>query len=690
MKTKHIRLLLLLLMAATVLPLMAGSAGAADTTDAQSDSIMRQLPRLRGAQRLQALKQLSYLSQFSGNDAYNRQCIANYLAEAINQQDTQAEGNARISLMAYYYNKFVTDSLISEAPEQLEFFKQNKQWSNYYYTWKMTIDLYAYEQRYTTALSEAERMHKEAQSRQDDYGMAYSNFCLGVVYANMGNYEESVTAYEQCLKHRQLDQRLKHSVYFYTCEALSYLKDYDRLAGYADNYWRVLQHDYSDMSTDELSASPQATPCLTFRAQAMIASGKLDEAWRLLQIARPTAMKRKTQSYHLLYTTVDYYIKRNDLKQAIKTSDELMALIAQMDKIEIARNMAEEQRAELLMMAGQHKEAAELWQDVYQRTSNNNTAEMQRQLSEMNTLFEVNRLKLQGERTKQQARFVSGSIAAILVVVSLLIFLSVNNRWSRRLEVKNRQLERERNVVVAQNHQLQLERDKAEAASKVKTAFMQSMTHEIRTPLNAISGFAQVLATPGMEMAPEESQDFSLQIQQNTHLLTNILNDMLEISDMESQQELPEGEDYPPSVICAQAADTIRQRLKPAVQLQVDCNVADELMVKTHPRLVLMALDKLLDNAAKFTRQGTIALGLDYDQEAKSLHFTVKDTGPGIPDDKSETIFERFSKLDSFTQGAGLGLNVARMIAERLGGSLTLDTAYKGGAKFDLRIRVGA
>ncbi len=683
MKTKIICVLLLL--TAMTLPATADTTG---TAESQSEQILRQLPQLRGAQRLQALKQLSYLSQFSGNDAYNRQCIANYLDEAIRQQDEQAEGNARITLMAYYYNKVITDSLISESPAQLEFFREHKQWGNYYYAWKMTIEFYAYEQHYTTALSEAERMHKDAQSRQDDYGMAYSNFCLGVVYANMGNYEESVKAYEQCLKHRQLDQRLKHSVYYYACEALSYLKDYDRLMTYTDNYWATLQEDYSQMADDELAASPHATPCLIFRAKVLTAKGELDEAYRMLEKARPTAMKRKIHSYHLLYTTADYYAARHDLKQALQVSDELIELTTKVEHMETARNMAEEQRADLLMKAKRYEEAALLWQSVYRRTTNSNTTEIQRQLSEMNTLFEVNRLKLQGERTKQQARFVSGSMAAILVVVGLLIFLSMNNRWSRRLEVKNRQLERERNVVVAQNHQLATERDRAEAASKAKTAFMQSMTHEIRTPLNAISGFSQVLATPGMELAPEDAQDFSLRIQQNTQLLTNILNDMLEISDLDSQKELPQAEEYPAAVLCAQATDTVQPRLQPTVTLRQESHVADELMVKTQPRLVLMALDKLLDNAAKFTKEGEITLKLDYDDASKTLHFTVTDTGPGIPEDKSEYVFERFAKIDSFTQGAGLGLSVARMIAERLGGTLTLDTQYHGGAKFDLTIQV--
>ena len=102
--------------------------------------------------------------------------------------------------------------------------------------------------------------------------------------------------------------------------------------------------------------------------------------------------------------------------------------------------------------------------------------------------------------------------------------------------------------------------------------------------------------------------------------------------------------------------------------------------------MINLILTKLLDNAAKSTTQGSITISLS--KEDDKLHFAVADTGSGIPCDKRDYIFERFSKLDSFAQGAGLGLPIARMVAERLGGTLTLDAGYTGGAKFDLIIPI--
>ena len=235
----------------------------------------------------------------------------------------------------------------------------------------------------------------------------------------------------------------------------------------------------------------------------------------------------------------------------------------------------------------------------------------------------------------------------ILGIIGFLLFLSANNRWRHTLEIKNRQLERERNVVVAQNKQLSIERDRAEAASKAKTAFLQSMTHEIRTPLNAISGFTQILTMPGMELPEQDRQDYSTRIQENTRLLTNILDDLILISHMEGDPELPPAEECMPLMTMAGAVDAIVPVVEKGVKVDSQCNIPAEEKVMCHPRLVGIILAKLLDNAAKFTKQGSITLSLDH--EADKMHFAVTDTGCGIPADKSELIFERFTKLDSFS-----------------------------------------
>ena len=298
----------------------------------------------------------------------------------------------------------------------------------------------------------------------------------------------------------------------------------------------------------------------------------------------------------------------------------------------------------------------------------------------------LNELRAQNELLQQRSRFTTGGLAMILVVTAMLLFLVINNRWNHRLEIKNRQLERERNVVIAKNKQLAIEYDRAENALKARKAFMQSITHEVRTPLNAISGFTQVLATPDLEMTAAERLDFSLRIQENTRLLTNIVDDLIQISDMESGYELPAPEQFPVAALAAMALESISSRVAPTVTLINNSTVAEDLVVTTYPQMIQTILRKLLDNSAKFTRQGNITLSVSFKDE--KLFFSVADTGPGIPPEKKDVVFERFSKLDDFVQGTGLGLSLARMAAERIGGTLTLDTDHNPGTKFDLVVPV--
>ena len=122
------------------------------------------------------------------------------------------------------------------------------------------------------------------------------------------------------------------------------------------------------------------------------------------------------------------------------------------------------------------------------------------------------------------------------------------------------------------------------------------------------------------------------------------------------------------------------------VKIVNQLSIQPDLIVKTSQNVIMNVLTKLLENAAKFTTNGNITLTTTLADG--QLHFAVSDTGPGIPVDKHEYVFKRFAKLDSFSQGAGLGLTVARLQAEHLDGTVTLDANYHDGAKFDFIIPI--
>ena len=186
------------------------------------------------------------------------------------------------------------------------------------------------------------------------------------------------------------------------------------------------------------------------------------------------------------------------------------------------------------------------------------TTDSIKQQTDLSQSQQVNELKSQNDMLLQRSRFTTGGVAMILGIVALLAFLAFNSRWTRRIEIKNRQLQRERNVVIAQNKQLAIERDRAEAASKAKTAFIRSMTHEIRTPLNAISGFSQVLILDGDALEADERLDMFIRISDGIRRLTNILDDLILISDYESRTDVLPADDCVISTVISQAIHNVK------------------------------------------------------------------------------------------------------------------------------------
>jgi len=238
--------------------------------------------------------------------------------------------------------------------------------------------------------------------------------------------------------------------------------------------------------------------------------------------------------------------------------------------------------------------------------------------------------------------------------------------------------------------------DQAMESSRMKTDFIQQISHEIRTPLNILSGFTQILTTPGMELDEATQKEVSQGIADNTNRITNLVNKMLELADAGSDQEIERNDDVPAVQIAAQAADesSITMATHLAFDIQMD-DGTDMAMLHTNLQQATRALVLLLDNAMKFTRPAEAALAtaeavtdkkvllkLTMVEDGTMMAFAVEDNGIGVPPEEAERIFDEFVQLDEYYDGTGIGLTVARSIARRLGGNIVLDTDYTGGARF--------
>lgn len=245
----------------------------------------------------------------------------------------------------------------------------------------------------------------------------------------------------------------------------------------------------------------------------------------------------------------------------------------------------------------------------------------------------------------------------------------------------------------ATNQQLILANERAEESSRVKTKFIQQISHEVRTPLNILSGFSQVLATPGIEIDSNDLQEISQKIMENSNRITTLVDKMLDLSLVNTKAETSCHDSVLPADVAKQAVEKsdIQRTKHLDFQLRLSPE-AESVSFPTNQKSAVRALSLLLDNAIKFSspaafnsHQMTIKPGrvmLNVSTTEHQVLFLVEDSGVGIPTEEAENIFTEFVQLDEYADGTGIGLSIARSLVRNMQGDIVLDTTYTGGARF--------
>ncbi len=263
------------------------------------------------------------------------------------------------------------------------------------------------------------------------------------------------------------------------------------------------------------------------------------------------------------------------------------------------------------------------------------------------------------------------SFGMLLLAVTLLVLHSRN----KKLRVKL--VEHEAELIEA--------KERAEQSDKLKSAFLANMSHEIRTPLNAIVGFSNLLCTEDPD--PEEKLRYNNFISKNSDILLTLISDILDISRLETDQIKFVYQNADILSICNQVLNTIKHQRKPEIEYVVDPECKSYYLFTDHQRLTQVLLN-LTANANKFTEKGSITIKYVVDNQHREVVFSVTDTGCGIPKEKQETVFQRFGKLNEFTQGTGLGLAICSQIVKRFGGKIWIDSEYTSGTRFCFSIPI--
>jgi PAS domain S-box-containing protein len=251
------------------------------------------------------------------------------------------------------------------------------------------------------------------------------------------------------------------------------------------------------------------------------------------------------------------------------------------------------------------------------------------------------------------------------------------------LQLQNEELLRRNQQINAINEKLIVATEKAQESDRLKSAFLANMSHEIRTPMNGIVGFCQLLRQSSM--VDEEAKRYAEMISDSSIQLLSIINDIIDISRIDSGQVSLKH--FPVSIINTIEKVTSnfqKNALKKGLTLLCKCNKDEPINILSDESKIMQILGYLINNAIKFTKEGTVEVGCSENQH--NIEIWVKDTGVGIAQENQKMIFDRFFQVEGVVQssmkGTGLGLSISKSLVEMLGGEIWVQSELNQGSKF--------
>lgn len=614
--------------------------------------------------------------------------------------DSAAVDSTKIlmDLVDHYYKNVEHDSLARLVPHAMVYFSEHQRWQQYYTSWCLLVNDLVWNGQMERGFEEAHKMHRDAVERNNAFGLSEAYTAMGIAYHFQNNNKESADCYQQALHYfpADADQSVKLNIYSYYCQVLVDAKDYETSEKVLTE-WKVF---LDNLTGGKVTNGKDAHRYFRFhrenykyhyaQGRYRLASGELDVMQRFLDKEND----RELYEAQVAGFRTQLAMARRDYNEAMAWSDVEIELCRKQDFNTFLNAL--KHRTEVLQTLGHYEEALRAYHSYDKQKDSLIRADSRHQLNELNKRFQVDELKAQQERSeleheREQLRLVL--LIAVIVVAALMLFIFFRQRAAHHLREAHRLLEQSNDELQQSYEQLKIANARAEESSKMKTNFIQQISHEIRTPLNVLSGFTQIVTTPGMELDDETREDINRQITENTGRITGLVNKMLELSDANSRSVISRTDNVPAVQIAAQAVDAsgIANALHLEFCMQVGENV-EETMLTTNLSQATRALTLLLDNACKFTRPAEAHHRHDkverqhavlrLKQTSSTVRFIIEDTGIGIPAAEAEHVFDEFVQLNEYYDGTGIGLTVARSIARRLGGDVILDTAYTAGARF--------
>lgn len=374
--------------------------------------------------------------------------------------------------------------------------------------------------------------------------------------------------------------------------------------------------------------------------------------------------------YNCFLAMNNYYLHRGDYVNALATNDSLIKYCYAIGPSHIPGLL--DISSQIYEAVGNYKEAYNYYKSSVQMRDSLDSSDMKRQLNELQVKYEIDKLNYENARlaNKNKQILLITLSSVLLLVLGVCTYLYYDLKRERRMKKKLSELN-----------------EKAGESEKMKTAFINSMCHEIRTPLNAIVGFSGILTDETITLDEAMKKEYYGLITVNAEMLTSLIDHLLVIANLDSSDEPLPCQRTNIKEICMQEMGKLERHSKPGITYRSELP-AEEIFVSTNEQYLSLVIENLLNNANKFTDEGTVSLAVRFDKAQRVFEISVTDTGCGIPAEKREEVFRRFSKLDEFAQGNGLGLYLSRLIVRRLSGSIFVDPNYTDGARLIIRLPV--
>ena len=590
---------------------------------------------------------------------------------------------AKIALGAkvdyYYYGQGEnrTDSIIAGVNRLKQYARSVGNAELYYWAWAARlVNYYIIQGEYNIALLEAEKMLQEAKGEKKQGSIAECYYALANVYAAKGLVKKSQ---EFMLKEIDIFENANVFRYNISCQYSDAAKIYIDL-GEAEKAPELLK---KALKTSK-STYHEVTAKLVY-VSLYLAQGDTAAARKALEECRQMYMGEPSMKRHIHYlydVEIDYNWRVGNYNKALSVLDERETELRKKNNLTTLMALRKT-KADILWDMNRKEEAAGLYRDFLLEQKKEKERNEEITTSEFATMLNLQQLnaekvrleKISQKKQLQNTRTILFSVLGLLCIV--VIFLWQQRKLNAKLHRAKNKLDEQNRTLIKAEEELRKAKEVAEQSNWLKTMFIQNMSHEIRTPLNSIVGFSGVLVD--MLDEKEDIGQYVALIESNSKLLLKLVGDILDISILDSEVEIKHNA-VDVNACCQASIDAAGASFDPGVKLIFE-PACDELIINSNYNYIVQVLDNLLGNASKFTHEGSVTLAYEVKKEENQLIFTVTDTGIGIPVEEQERVFERFVKLDNFSQGAGLGLSICRIVAERLGGYLRIDKGYTQGTR---------